>query len=107
MRVLLDENVDRRLKRLFDDQFEVDTVGERGWSGKKNSELLRLAEQEFDVLLTMDRNLEHQQDLSAFALGVMLIVAESNQLSDVELAMPEVNGMLGQVRPGELAVVSV
>jgi predicted nuclease of predicted toxin-antitoxin system len=107
MRVVLDENVDRRLKRLFDARFEVDTVGERGWSGKKNSELLRLAEQEFNVLVTVDRNLEHQQDLSAFGLGVMLIVAKSNRLSDVELAMPEVNGISGQVRPGELAVVSV
>jgi predicted nuclease of predicted toxin-antitoxin system len=107
MRVLLDENVDRRLKRLFDHRFEIDTVGECGWSGKKNSELLRLAEQEFDVLVTMDRNLEHQQDLSMFALGVVLIVAKSNRLSDVEPAIPEVNGMLGEVRPGELAVVSV
>jgi hypothetical protein len=107
MRVLLEENVDRRLKRLFGDRFEVVTVGERGWNGEKNSELLRLAEQEFDVLMTMDRNLEHQQDLSAFALGVILIIAKSNRLSDVEPAMPEVNGMLGQVRPGGLAVVSV
>lgn len=102
MRVLLDANVDRRLKRLFDDRFEADTVGERGWSGKKNSELLRLAEQGFDVLVTMDRNLERQQDLSTLALGVVLIVAKSNRLGDVEPVMSAVNRMLGQVRPGEL-----
>ncbi len=59
MRVLLDENLDRRLKKAFETQIEVLTVIERGWSGKKNGELLCLAEQEFDVFVTMDRNLEH------------------------------------------------
>jgi len=61
MHVLLDENVDRRLKQSLDDEFEILTVTECGWSGKKNGELLRVAEQEFDALLTMDRNMEHQQ----------------------------------------------
>jgi hypothetical protein len=43
LRVLLDENVDRRLKRAFDEQHEVPTVPELGWAGKKNSELLEAA----------------------------------------------------------------
>ena len=51
MRVLLDENVDRRLKRTFDEQHEVSTVPERGWAGKKNSELLEAAGKEFDALV--------------------------------------------------------
>ncbi|MDQ2695700.1 MAG: DUF5615 family PIN-like protein, partial [Pseudomonadota bacterium] len=63
MRVLLDENLDRRLKRAFESDFDVVTVTERGWSGKTNGELLRLAEVEFDVLVTMDRGIEHQQNL--------------------------------------------
>ena len=40
MRVLLDENVDRKLKRAFDAEHEVVTVQEHGWGGKKNGELL-------------------------------------------------------------------
>ena len=106
MRVLLDENVDRRLKRLFDEQFEVTTVVERGWSGKKNSELLRAAEREFDALVTMDRNMEHQQNLSTFDLGVVLITAKSNQRSEVESAIPQVNSALRQIRSGGLVVVA-
>ena len=78
MRVLLDENVNRRLKPSFDDEFDVTTVVERGWSGKKNGELLSAAEQEFDALVTMDRSMEHQQNLPAFDLGVVLIMARSN-----------------------------
>ncbi len=49
MRVLLDENVDRRLKRIFAEDHYVLTVVERGWSGKENGELLELAQEEFDV----------------------------------------------------------
>ncbi len=107
MRVLLDENVDRRLKQSLDDEFEVLTVTERGWSGKKNGDLLRVAEQEFDALLTMDRNMEHQQNLSALDLGVVLIMARSNRRQDVEPAMPEVNRVLKRIRPGELGTVTI
>ena len=52
-RVLLDENVDRQLKPLFDADFEVLTVQEQPWDGLKNGELLRPAAAEFDSLVTM------------------------------------------------------
>jgi predicted nuclease of predicted toxin-antitoxin system len=57
-RILLDENIDQLLKGLFTTEFEVKTVREQGWTSKKNGELLRLAEQEFDVFVTMDKNLD-------------------------------------------------
>ena len=62
-RVLLDENVDRLLKPLFGDDLEVVTVRERGWEGLKNGKLLRATSAEFDVFVTMDRNLQYQQNL--------------------------------------------
>ncbi len=105
MRVLLDENVDRRLKKSFDDDFEVTTVTERGWSGKKNGELLRAAEREFDMLVTMDRNMEHQQSLGSVDLGVVLISAKSNR-RDVEPLVPEVSRVLRRVRAGEPTTVT-
>ena len=55
MRVLLDEMLPRKLKRLLPEGVEAVTVRERGWDSKKNGELLALAEKEFDVLLTTDR----------------------------------------------------
>lgn len=60
MRVLLDENVDRRLRPLFDSTFEVIMVIEYGWGGLTNGALLNAAQHEFDVLVTMDRNIPHQ-----------------------------------------------
>ena len=70
MRVLLDENLDWRLRRSFDAGHEVVTVRYRGWSGKTNGELLRAAAAEFDVFVTLDLNLEYQQNVRALDLAV-------------------------------------
>ena len=63
MRVLLDENLDHRLKRFFGEQHAVVTVRERGWSGKENGELVQDAQGQFDALVTMDQGIPHQQNL--------------------------------------------
>jgi hypothetical protein len=68
MRVLLDEQIDKRLKPLFDPSFVLLTVKERGWDGLKNGNLLRAAQAEFDALVTMDRGIPHQQNLGALTL---------------------------------------
>ncbi len=106
MRVLLDENVDRRLRPLFDNAFEVITVIEHGWGGLTNGELLNAAQHEFDVLVTMDRNMPHQQNLSSYSLGIVLITARSNKRQDIEPAMPDVNRAVQEVNPGELRIVA-
>ena len=101
MRVLLDENVDRRLKRAFDEEHEVSTVPERGWAGKKNSELLEAAEKEFDALVTTDRGMPYQQNLSRFELAVIVLEAKSNSYEDLASLMGRTNAALGEVLPGE------
>ncbi|MDT0630195.1 DUF5615 family PIN-like protein [Rubrivirga sp. S365] len=106
MHVLLDENVDRKLKRSFDPQHEVVTVREHGWSGKKNGDLLRSAEAEFDVMVTLDKSMQHQQNLPAYDLAVVLITARSNKRSAIEPAMPNVNRVLLTVEPGRLYVIA-
>jgi len=62
MRVLIDECLPRGLKRLIVGH-ECLTVQEMGWSGKKNGELLVLADGRFDVLLTIDQSLPYQQSM--------------------------------------------
>jgi len=62
MKVLLDECLPKKLKREVEADL-VQTVPEAGWASKQNGELLRLAEADFDVLLTNDQNMEHQQML--------------------------------------------
>ncbi len=106
MRALLDENVERLLKELFATDFKVVTVSERGWSGKKNGELLRLAERGFEAFVTMDKNLEHQQNLVAFDLAVVVLRAPSNASPAVAPLIPTVNAVLRTMRPGTVVHVA-
>jgi len=98
MRVLLDECVPRRLKRELSGH-EVFTVTDHGWSGIKNGRLL--ADAEFDVFLTVDQNLKYQQNLSAFRISVILLVARNNRLQTLLPLMPEVREMLGKIGVGD------
>lgn len=100
MRVLLDENVDRRLKQDFAEGHEVATVAEAGWAGKKNGELLRLAQNGFDVLVSADKGLPLQQNVSRFDLAVVLLWARSNAREDLAPLMEEVNAALAPVEAG-------
>ena len=106
MRVLLDENIPRRLRQHFDSRVEVRTVPGQGWSGKKNGELLRLAAPLFDVFVTMDRSIEYQQNLIGVQLGIVLLKAPSNQLDDLLPLMPSVHDVLTEIREGQLIHVS-
>ena len=104
MRILLDECTPRPLKRELPD-YEIQTVVEMGWSGKKNGELLRLMSQEgFTVLLTTDQNLRYQQNLQA-GVAVVVLVARSNRLPDLLPLMPDVHNVLKATAPGEVIEV--
>jgi hypothetical protein len=60
-----------------------------GWSSIKNGELLALSEKEFDVFVTVDRNLSFQQKLPAFGIAVIVMRARSNRLADLRPLAPE------------------
>ena len=102
MRILLDENVDRRLKVHFAEEHEVITVAEAGWAGKENGELLRLAENEFKVFVTTDKGIPHQQNVSRLELAVVLLRAKSNAYEDLAPLMDEANAALESAEPGTI-----
>ena len=104
MRVLLDECLPRRLKRDLVGH-EARTAPEVGWASKRNGELLRLAEREFDVFLTVDRKLRYQQNLAAFNIAVVVMVAVTNRLLDLQPLIPQVLETLADAKPGQAAVV--
>jgi predicted nuclease of predicted toxin-antitoxin system len=80
MRILIDECVDPRITLLFGDH-QVSTVHAQGWDTLEDRALLTLAQKEFDVLVTLDGSLEFQQNLSKFAIGVVVVHVPRNQLS--------------------------
>lgn len=106
MRVLLDEQLDRRLRLLFLPEFQVSTVLEQGWGGLRDEALLRAAQAEFDALVTMDRGIPHQQNVRALSLGIIVIRAFSNRRQDVAPLIPRVNEALRVVEPGQVIEVS-
>ncbi|AMJ65878.1 DUF5615 family PIN-like protein [Hymenobacter sp. PAMC 26628] len=78
MKLLLDENLPKRLKQDFPGH-EVFTVRDKGWNGVKNGELLKLmVADEFQALLTFDKNLQHQQNFKKYTLTVFVLNAPIN-----------------------------
>jgi hypothetical protein len=88
LRVLLDECVDARFAPHVTG-FETRTVLGQGWSGISNGKLLALAQAEFDVFVTVDKNLSFQQHLPKFSIAVILIHCKSNRVQDLLPLLPE------------------
>ncbi len=105
MKLLFDECIDRKFTREFVD-YEVKTVPQMGWAGVKNGELLALAEAEFDVFITVDRNLSFQQNLPQFNIAVIVLQAPSNRLADLKPLAPEVLAILATATKGQATVVT-
>ncbi|HJX09788.1 MAG TPA: DUF5615 family PIN-like protein [Candidatus Binatia bacterium] len=99
MRVLLDECFPRGL-RVELPGHEVTTVAEAGWAGVKNGALLQLAATRFEVLLTVDRNLEYQQKYSGLTIAVIVVDAPSNDVEVLRPLMPKVLEALPMAKSG-------
>ena len=101
MRVLLDESLPVDLAKELGPH-DVTAVHAQGWTGLQNGDLLRRAQRDFDVFVTMDRNLPHQQNLTSFGIAIILVLAKSNRLPDLKPLVPAILNAIGEARPGEL-----
>jgi hypothetical protein len=95
----------RQLRRDLP-EFEIRTVQEEGWSSLKNGELLRRSSASFDVLVTADQRLQHQQNIAAFNIGVVVIVTVDTRLPNLRKALPTLRTAISNVEPGSLVVVT-
>ncbi len=83
MRLLLDENLPKRLKLDFTEH-EIYTVRDKGWNGIKNGQLLKLLiENKFDALFTFDKNLSYQQNFSKYTITVFVLNASINSYTEL------------------------
>ena len=105
-RVLLDENLPRKLRRELDG-FTIRTVQEEGWTSFRNGELLSRAQHAFDVLLTADRRLQFQQNISQFDIGVVVIVTVELRLRRIMTATEAIRQALSNVSAGQVVSVHV
>ena len=104
MRILIDECLPKKLKRELVGH-AVFMVQEKGGSSMKNGELLRVAENEFDVWVTADQNIENQQNLSRFNIAVIVLVAPNNRLETLLPLMPKLHEALPFIQPHQIVYI--
>jgi hypothetical protein len=105
VQVLLDECVDRRLAREVSGH-QVQTVPGMGWAGKRNGELLRLAKAQLDVFVTVDRDLPNQHDISQYDLAVVILIARSNRLADLQPLVQQLLVQLNSIKAGDVVEIA-
>ena len=107
MRLLLDECLPARLRRELPGH-DVQTVPQAGWAGIKNGRLLRLIADsgQFDVFLTVDKNLPHEQKISGLPFAVVVLRARSNSITDVRPFAPEILRRLPEFLPGQVYILN-
>ncbi|HEV7844103.1 MAG TPA: DUF5615 family PIN-like protein [Pyrinomonadaceae bacterium] len=102
MKILLDECTPRVVKKRLPER-DISTTQEMGWSGRKNGELLAAAESQFDVFITTDKNLRHQQSLAGRRLAIVLL--PSNQVPIVEALIPTLEETLETIQAGDFVAL--
>lgn len=99
MRILLDESLPIRLARELHGH-KVTTVTQQGWTGKKNGELLKLAENKFDLFITADQNLQYQVNLIRAKISIIVLNAKTNRFDDLKPLVPRILSALKNLKKG-------
>ena len=99
MKLLLDENLPKKLKSDFPEH-EIYTVSDKKWNSKKNGELLKLMlEEDFDTLFTFDKNLQFQQNFEKYPIAVVVLNAADNTYSTLSKLVPQIKELLERDLP--------
>ena len=101
MKLLLDECTPKRLRLDFPGH-EVSTVDQAGLKGLKNGTLLRAASGQFDVLITVDKNIPFQQKVATCPIAIVVLVARSNRYDELKLLIPKVLEALLSIKTGDV-----
>jgi hypothetical protein len=102
--VVLDECVLHRLRHALSGH-DVVTASFAGLAGLKNGQLIKAIDGRYNVLVTLDGGLPHQQNLTALTFGIIVLRAPSNSLSDLLPLVPELLRVLGTIAPGTVEII--
>ena len=108
IRILIDECLPKQLKRWLaeiDADLEIQTIKEAGWEGMKNGVLLRAANGKYDVLVTADKNMHHQQNF--VGLDISVLVYPTNRAKAVKLGVTALDQSLRKIKPGQKTVMDM
>ncbi|MDX2302798.1 MAG: hypothetical protein NW226_08360 [Microscillaceae bacterium] len=105
MKVLLDENIPRKLK-IHLSEFETFTVQDMQWDSYQNGELLRIAVQNsFDVFITTDKNLQYQQNTQSIALSFIVLDIIRLTFEHIEPLIPEIKVLIPNAVKNQVYVI--
>ena len=104
MRVLIDECLNWRICRALAGH-HCTSAQKKGWSGLTNGDLFKQAEAEFDLLITGDRNLSFQQDMTTLNIAVVVLHAKTTKLDDTMVLIPKLISLLPTLQPGDVVHV--
>ncbi len=104
IKILLDECLPKKLKyriEELDQDFFTKTTPDMGWASLSNGELLSMAEGEFDVFITSDKNLSFQQSISSSSIQVVLLKARTNIYEDLFPLVEKLPSVIKAHKPGK------
>ncbi len=101
MKVILDECLPRRLLRDLPDHM-VTTVPKQGWAGVTNGALLKRVEPEFDVFITMDSNIVHQQNMDGLKICLVILHGSNSRYETLQPLLPQIREALKQAKSGSV-----
>lgn len=104
LRILLDENMPVRFRFLITGH-HIETVRYCSWLGKQNGDLLRAAQEEFDVLVTVDKHMPDQQYLSQFNIALIVLRVKTPFKKELEAQFLKIPEVIDQIEKGKALVI--
>ena len=109
IKILLDECLPKKLKyriEELDREFFAKTTPEMGWASLSNGDLLSVAEKEFDVFVTSDKNLSFQQSIPSSSIQVLLLKARTNTYEDLLPLVEKLQSVINAHEPGNFKEIT-
>jgi hypothetical protein len=106
MKILLDENIDVRFKKLFPSEHEVYTVNDMKWNGVKNGSLLKLLkDNEFNCWIVVDKNIPYQQNTSNLPCSIIVLDVYRNTLKHISPLILVVLARLNELSENNVIII--
>jgi hypothetical protein len=107
MKILLDENIDVRFKKLFLPGYEVVTISDMKWNGVKNGALLKLLqEHNFDCWIVVDKNIPYQQNQAKLPCTILILDVVRNTLKHIAPLVVQIQDRLSERAGKEIIIIS-
>jgi len=105
MKILLGECVTKHLKPYLID-YDVSTVNQEKWNGLKNGKLLTTAQEAgFQVLLSIDKNLQYQQNMEHYTISIVILNSRSSKIEDLKEFVPNLKFQLQDIEQGKIYII--